>query len=214
MTKFILSRSRLENLFSDNSLWSLLLANVLTIVMALWQGWSLIMLLWVYWAQSVIIGGFNFWRMRSLQTFTTKGLKVNGHSVEPTEKTKHSISWFFLMHYGFFHLVYLVFLATSLQDVSLNIGVPVMALVFFFNHLYSFFLNRKKDEACVPNIGTLMFLPYARIVPMHLTLILGAFFSGAGLLFFLLLKTMADMIMHVVEHRPCKKKLVDLELKY
>jgi hypothetical protein len=45
-----------------------------------------------------------------------------------------------------------------------------------------------------------MFYPYARVIPMHLTLTLG-FFISSPLLFFLLLKTLADAIMHVVEHR-------------
>jgi hypothetical protein len=48
-----------------------------------------------------------------------------------------------------------------------------------------------------------MFLPYGRVIPMHLTIILGTFFSGgtAGLLIFGGLKTAADIVMHKVEHR-------------
>jgi hypothetical protein len=212
MTKFVLSRSRLEKVFSDNSLWSLLLANLLTIILALWQDWNLMMLMSVYWAQSVIIGGFSFWRMRGLKKFSTDGLKMNGSYVKPTDKTRRSVSRFFLMHYGFFHLIYLIFLLPKAVNAASSLGVQVMVVVFFLNHLYSFFHNRKKDESCVPNIGTLMFLPYARIIPMHLTIILGAAIGSAGLVFFLILKTVADMIMHVVEHQRCKEKLVDLEI--
>ena len=52
------------------------------------------------------------------------------------------------------------------------------------------------------NIGTLMFIPYLRIIPMHLTIILGAVLgSGGGLLLFGALKTVADVVMHKVEHR-------------
>jgi hypothetical protein len=116
------------------------------------------------------------------------------------------------MHYGFFHLIYLIFLLPKAVNAASSLGVQVMVVVFFLNHLYSFFHNRKKDESCVPNIGTLMFLPYARIIPMHLTIILGAAIGSAGLVFFLILKTVADMIMHVVEHQRCKEKLVDLEI--
>ena len=34
-------------------------------------------------------------------------------------------------------------------------------------------LNRDLDRQGTPNIGTLMFTPYIRIVPMHITIILG-----------------------------------------
>lgn len=47
-----------------------------------------------------------------------------------------------------------------------------------------------------------MFLPYARILPMHLAFVGGAASGGAlALLFFSVLKTGADALMHVVEHR-------------
>jgi hypothetical protein len=52
-----------------------------------------------------------------------------------------------------------------------------------------------------PNIGTLMFMPYLRILPMHLSIILGAVLGGStAVLFFLALKTAADAGMHVIEH--------------
>jgi hypothetical protein len=56
-----------------------------------------------------------------------------------------------------------------------------------------------------PNIGTLMFLPYARIIPMHLTIVLALPLGGGALWFFVLLKTAADVIMHKVEHRLLQK---------
>ena len=47
-----------------------------------------------------------------------------------------------------------------------------------------------------------MFTPYLRIIPMHLTIILGATLGGgAGLIVFGILKTIADAIMHVIEHK-------------
>jgi hypothetical protein len=61
----------------------------------------------------------------------------------------------------------------------------------------------------VPNIGTLMFFPYARVVPMHLLIVLAASLgseSVTALLIFLLLKTGADVIMHMVEHADARQK--------
>ena len=49
-----------------------------------------------------------------------------------------------------------------------------------------------------------MIYPYARIIPMHLTIIIGATFVNA-LPFFLVLKTFSDAVMHVVEHKVIRK---------
>ncbi|BAO43139.1 DUF6498-containing protein [Thiolapillus brandeum] len=201
-----LSASRLEALFADNSLWGLLLANLVTIVLAVLQGWDLLLVMWVYWCQSVIIGIFNFWRMLTLKKFTTKGLKMNGSPVAATDSTRRQVSFFFLFHYGFFHLVYLIFLLAGSTEGErpdfFSPGPLLMVLLFFINHAWSFFSNRKREAEAVPNIGTLMFLPYARIIPMHLTLVLGGvLISGRfWLVLFLALKTGADLIAHVAEH--------------
>ena len=53
-----------------------------------------------------------------------------------------------------------------------------------------------------------MFFPYLRILPMHLTIIVGGAIGSAGtgaLLFFLVLKTIADVIMHRIEHSAALK---------
>ena len=48
-----------------------------------------------------------------------------------------------------------------------------------------------------------MFLPYVRIFPMHLMIVAGSQYTGnttVALVTFLLLKTAADVAMHVIEH--------------
>jgi Family of unknown function (DUF6498) len=199
------------NLFQDWSLWSLLLANGVTIVFAVIQDWNVLVLMWVYWLQNIVIGYFNFLRIRQLREFSTEGLVINGHPAEPTQETKNYVARFFLLHYGGFHLAYFIFLLifslngmfgsvgrNALNAADLEYIIPT-SLLFLGNHVFSYFYNRPRDTGR-QKIGSLMFYPYARIIPMHLTVILGAFLGG-GLLLFLLLKTLADAIMHVVEHR-------------
>ena len=199
------------NLFHDWSLWLLLASNAVTVVLAVTQNWNLLPLMWVYWFQSIVIGFFNFLRIRDLREFSTEGLAINVHPVEPTPETKNHIARFFLLHYGIFHLVYFIFLLVfsltnmfstagenALDPADLKYILP-LALLFLGNHLFSYLHNRQRDIGR-QNIGMLMFYPYARIIPMHLTIILG-FSLGSRLLLFLLLKTLADAIMHVVEHR-------------
>jgi hypothetical protein len=189
----------LGNLFHDRSLWVLLASNAVTILVALLQNWDLIAVMRVYWFQSVAIGFTNYLRIRRLTEFSTEGLTMNGRPVEPTQKGKKRVARFFLLHYGFFHFGYFLFLFLQGSASTDLIYTLAVGLLFVGNHLYSYFRNRPRDTG-KPNIGTLMFYPYARIIPMHLTLVLG-FFISSPLLFFLLLKTLADAIMHVVEHR-------------
>lgn len=193
-----------QSLFHDRSLWFLLLANGVTTILAVTQNWNLLGLMWVYWFQNLVIGFFHFRRILRLREFSTKGFTMNRRPVEPTEETKHRVARFFLGHYGGFHFCYFIFLLLFSQSGGLSsadlIYIIPTALLFLGNHIYSYRYNGPRDIIGRQNIGTIMMYPYARIVPMHLTLILGFVFSR-GLLLFLLLKTLADVIMHVVEHR-------------
>ncbi|MCJ7576737.1 MAG: DUF6498-containing protein [Dehalococcoidia bacterium] len=199
------------NLFQDWSLWLLLVTNGVTIAFAVIQDWNVLALMWVYWFQNIVIGFFSFLRIRRLREFSTEGFSINGHSVEPTEQTKNDTARFFLLHYGGFHLGYFIFLlifsltgmfssadGDALNSADLKYIIPT-ALLFLGNHVFSDFYNRPRDTGR-QKIGWLMAYPYARVIPMHLTILLGAFLGG-GLLLFLVLKTLADAIMHVVEHR-------------
>lgn len=40
----------------DRGLWAIVGANALTLLIAGWQQWGLLQLLWPFWIQSVIIG--------------------------------------------------------------------------------------------------------------------------------------------------------------
>jgi len=139
---------------------------------------------------------------------------VNGQSVEPTEKSKKNSALFFAFTYGVFNAGYLIALiqiSSGAQIGNLDTGVftagapasvlviLAMSLMFFVNHLYSFLYN-KDNYRGIPNIGTMTFFPYARIFPMHLTIIIGAYFGQGAIIIFLLFKTIADVIMHAVEH--------------
>ncbi len=182
----------------------LLAANAFTLALALLQDWPLALLLWPYWAQSVIIGVFSVRRILGLTRFSTEGFRINRRAVEPTEQTKRSTAGFFALHYGMFHVGYAAFLAGLQMPAQDWFWVAVAALAFVLNHRQSFERFRAADRQGSPNIGTLMFLPYLRVIPMHLMVIFGVGVFGGGvaaLLLFGLLKTAADCAMHVAEHR-------------
>ena len=59
------------------------------------------------------------------------------------------------------------------------------------------------DLQGTPNIGTLMFTPYARIVPMHAIMFIGTSLATGGfsVIVFGVMKTIADVVMHRSEHK-------------
>ena len=184
----------------DKSFWVLFCSNLLTLILALVEKWPLGELLWTFWFQSVAIGVFWFFKIRTLKNFSTDGLTVNDQPVPATTKARNQVAFFFLVHYGFFHAGYSVFLITKCP-LSVKWPVLLTATVFFANHLFSFIHNRKWDDSTKQNLGTVLFFPYARIIPMHLTIIFGMSFISSPIvvIFFMLLKSFADAIMHVVE---------------
>lgn len=210
---------------ADNAVTGIVLMNVAVIIGALVSGEGLVMMMWPYWIQSVVIGYFNVRRIQKLQRFSTEGLKMNGESVDPTPGTRRQTWVFFTIHYGFFHFGYLMFLLAYSSGIMTGVGVDgempiptdvlgnlnrlwilVTAAGFLISHGQSHREHVDADLRGTPNIGTLMFMPYIRIIPMHLTIIVGAMLSdGLGLLLFGGLKTVADVVMHKVEHHMLQK---------
>ena len=191
---------------SDHTILVLIAANVVALAIAFATKMNLRELMMVYWIQSVVIGIASAIRILSLKQFSTDNLKVNGEPLEETLQAKTRVAGFFLLHYGFFHVVYFMFIAFdrhgSAQSVPAS-GYVLCTLVFAANHGYSLLQNIRADARGRPNIGTLMMMPYARILPMHLTILAGGTTSTTGgFAFFLFatLKILADVVMHSVEH--------------
>lgn len=188
---------------ADSSVWSLIGVNVLALIAAVHFDWTTNSLMLVYWSQSVIIGVSYFFRILSLEKFSTENFQINDRPVDPTPSTKREVAGFFAMHYGIFHAVYFGFLIADPEEpASLDAAFWLCAAAFAVNHLWSYRYNRDLDRQGTPNIGTLMFTPYLRIVPMHITILVGGHFidSAATLLLFGGLKTLADVGMHFAEH--------------
>ncbi len=193
-----------KNYLADPSAISLIVSNIIIIILAIFQKWDVTTVLWVYWMQSTIIGFFQFLRILSLKKFSTENFSINNVPALATQNTKLYTAFFFLFHYGFFHFIYAFFIFNFFKSSqSFDFSYLFLGgLVFFLNHSFSFFRNRIVDEQKIQNIGTLMFSPYARIIPMHLVIVLGAFFaSQIQLVFFLGLKTAVDLLTHIYKHQ-------------
>jgi hypothetical protein len=200
---------------SGFSALSLLVSNALVIVFAVVDKLSALDVLWIYWFQSVIIGVFHFVEIKSLKAFSTEGFRKDGQPVPPTKGTRDATAVFFLFHYGFFHFLYATFLGTFSALGGQRLSGPgrgplfYSTAVFFFRYLVDFIRSRSAVPEGIPNLGRLMIAPYARIVPMHLTIMLGGALSAAGrgfsgpanlilLVAFMGFKTVVDLITETV----------------
>lgn len=200
-----------KELFKSCSVWSLLISNLLIILFVVLENQSVLSVLWVYWFQSVIIGVFNFAKIISLKDFTVDGLKMNGHLLTKSRSAKVGVAVFFLIHYGFFHLVYAVFLSAfiSIREIStggINFSfILLTSMVFAVNYLGEFIFTSRREQGAIQSLPKLMMAPYKRIIPMHLTIILSGFVLAGGvftagnsnmiiLLIFTGLKTFIDVV--------------------
>lgn len=219
-----LSRVLPEEYSTDPSLQALLAANLITIVLAILENWDLASVLFVYLAQSIIIGIFAVITILGTDT-EALAADMNKETAATTGKLavwsergiwlyKSVMAGFFTIHYGLFHLVYFLFIVDGglfgSVDFS-NAGIWACCGIFFVNHLYSYHYNRGGERQGAEYITGAFFRPYNRIIPMHLTIIFGSIvmlvFQLLGfttvlpvLVLFLALKTYMDVQMHIRKH--------------
>lgn len=183
----------------------LLASNALTLLMAIVFDWQAGWLIWPYWMQSVVIGFYARKRMLALRDFTTEGFTSGGRRVSEDEAGKRSTAGFFALHYGFFHLVYFVFLCVhhtvaNPRDMAL---LALCGLSFVYSQRQTYAVQHAADVVGRPSLGALMFLPYLRVIPMHL-IILASAAAGSGVLtalWFTALKTASDLAMDHADRR-------------
>jgi hypothetical protein len=184
---------------------TLLLANAATLAAALLLDWPAGWLLWPYWIQSVVIGWYARKRMLSLRLFSTSGFTSNDRPVPENDAGKRSTANFFTLHYGFFHLGYFVFLCA---EHRLHAGWDLVVLAacgasFVLSQRQTYEAQHAADLRGRPNLGTLMFTPYLRVIPMHLAILVGTSLGGGvGLMvLFTVLKTASDLGLDAIDRR-------------
>ena len=180
-----------------SSIRNLILANIITLFAALAFQWEVAWLLWPYWIQSVIIGVYARKRMLNLAQFSTEGFTSNDQPVPENAQGKRSTANFFVLHYGGFHLGYLVFLLAEHRVSGLWNMLILFAcgVSFVLSQRATYAVQHAADLRGKPNLGKLMFMPYVRILPMHLGIIFGSALAGGVsiLVLFTALKTLSDI---------------------
>ena len=154
-------------------------------------------IVWVYWLQSVIIGLFNFANLLTIKNYGAGEFKFNGEPV--TSTNKGCLAFFFLVHYGGFHLGYALFLLIDIGIRNVDKAFLLIGVAAFFMESLSGFIKHKQQAAKTTlNIGSMFFLPYLRVVPMHLMILIPKFTSLKPSLIFLVLKMVADILSYML----------------
>ncbi len=124
-------------------------------------------IIWIYMVQSLMIGVMHFFKLMFYR-FSAPS--------RPTDwKSPKAIAIFFLVHFSFFHFVYAFFIPPSKADWGI---VWEGAAVFGFALIVNTIQHFGKENSGKYNANDFMFLPYVRIFPIHVAIILGMFFSA------------------------------------
>ena len=156
-------------------------------------------LLLIYWVQSVAIGVSFFVRM---SLAVGRPGPVGDFS---DASDRGFMLLFFPVHFGLFHVLYYIFIKPAASPDLLS-PLVLCGAVFVLCHAYSLWQNIERDRVAGAHFSTLFWLPYARVLPMHVTIIFGRQIGAEhALLLFLGLKTFMDVLMHAVEHRVLRR---------
>lgn len=187
------------------SLVFLVLSNLIPLWGVLFYEWSLLTVMFLFWLESGVVGFYALLKM----------FKVMGPlAVFPGA--------FLTFHFGGFMTGHLIFILSifgsseigkeilpSFETImSLLMIVWVPAIGIFVSHGVSFFQNFiGKKEYKIFNVRKLMFMPYQRIIIMHLAIIFGGFLVSVfgnpvlGLVLLIIIKVAVDIFSHTMEHR-------------
>ena len=121
-------------------------------------------------------------------------------------QAKGCTSVFFLFHYQFFHLVYAIFILVKV-GVKVDFSFILITIAAMLLELsVSFIRNKRLQQNIQINYGQLFFMPYLRIIPMHLMILGPAFLGWQASTIFLVLKMLADIGMYLLTVNLYSKK--------
>ncbi|WP_456378196.1 DUF6498-containing protein [Thiolapillus sp.] len=154
---------------------ALVIFNLLTLAIALYMGWDPAMILFLYWAENVVIA---LWQ---IPRFFLAANDHPGGGYKPVNRL--FVCLFFLVHYGIFtfvhgSLVFEFFLGQSLSKenllvlVSSTSGIALALAGLFLSHGVQFFSDLSRNIITRTKLATVMMQPYRRIVILHLVVLL------------------------------------------
>ncbi len=178
------------------SLAALLLANVLPLAGVVFLGWDVLEPLLVYWAESMVIGGYTLLRMLTAGQGGPRRLFLMP---------------FFVVHYGMFVTIQLVvmlgFLGLDPRPALASPALHGAVAGFVASHGYSFVAHwLRGPERANADAGDEFSRPYARVFVQQIVVIFGGWIllmtgDARGYVALLVaLKIAVDVVAHLREH--------------
>lgn len=185
-----MSKSKINksNWYYDLSLWSLIIANFFTMILAIKDGWGFLSIMWCFWLQSVIIIFFGAIKIFFLKEINFSTIKDNGKYDSSILSVSCDSKWLFLykilflfyyiLMYAFTFFVYAMFLFGFMQmpgskpDSIVWSQIILATSVLFINHLFSLIYNFSNDKNNDQDINKIIEAPFRRILPMHIMLMI------------------------------------------
>jgi len=185
-------------------------ANLVPLLGVLGSHWTVFSILLLYWCENVTVGVFNILRM----------LVASPRDIA-TDVAKLLFIPFFAFHYGLFTMVHGMFVlllfgpggnvspsraafVAAVRGAGVGLGVLAIVLSHGFSFLHNYILGGEFRNA---SLQQLMMQPYARVMVLHATILLGGFAAkGLGaplpaLILLIGLKTAIDLHAHLAERR-------------
>lgn len=187
---------------------SLVVANLVPLAAVLSGRWSLFSVMFLYWAENAVIGGYN----------VPKILLAQGGGRPAHWLERLPLALFFSVHYGIFLFVHGVFVfvlfgGQGMRGFTLWRSVPItpdlwsVLGLLILSHGISFtnnFIGRREYRAVTPQEQ--MSQPYTRVVILHVVVLAGGFLVMLlgqplpALVLLVALKTGFDLNAHLREH--------------
>ena len=186
---------------------SLVVANLVPLAAVLSGRWSLFSVMFLYWAENAVIGGYN----------VLKILLAQGGS-RSSWLARLPLALFFAMHYGIFWFVHGIFVFVLFggqgmrgfnlwRSVQITPDLWSVLGLLILSHGISFtnnFVGRREYLVVTPQEQ--MMQPYTRVIILHVVVLAGGFvvmFLGQplpALVLLIVLKTGFDLRAHLREH--------------
>jgi Family of unknown function (DUF6498) len=184
-------------------------ANAVPLIGVVALHWTVYSILLLYWSENVVIGVSNILRMAFAQP---RNVAVDAG--------KLFLIPFFTVHYGLFTLVHGIFVVTlfgpggrslgpaalvsAVRAAGIGYGLLAIALSHAFSFVHNYLASGEYRRA---SLSMLMAQPYARVMVLHVTILVGGFLAQAAgaptvaLVVLIGLKMALDLRAHVAERR-------------
>jgi len=186
----------------------LVAANLVPLLGVLGSHWTVFQVVLLYWCENVCVGVFNVLRM----------LFASPQDVA-SDAAKLFFVPFFMVHYGMFTMVHGIFVlvlfgpaghaspspagfVAAVRGAGVGFGLLAIVLSHGFSFAHNYLASGEFRRATLPQ---LMIQPYARVMVLHVTILLGGFAAKAmgapvvALVFLIALKTLIDLRAHLAE---------------